>query len=240
LLTDLDSYGVDTSHVLRRDECTSEALIFLDAAGERTIVVIDKACDEAVPIPRTAISDADAVFVGYFGDYEPWLPAAMRGSRSLVVTAVPPQSSANDWCADVVIGSSADYARAWLDATYESVRERVGDRLRWVVVTRGEQGAEAYGPGEVVTIPAVATTQVDTTGAGDCFAAGLIHGLLQGVDMTRAGALGAFWAAAALNLPQSVPPRWATLRLGPADGDWWNRLAERRASGGAFVARTSP
>jgi sulfofructose kinase len=241
LLTHLNSYGMDTSHVLRRDECTSETLIFLDKAGEPTILVIDKACDEAVPVPRTAIADADAVFVGHFGDYEPWLPAALRASRSLVVTAVPPHDGADDWCADVVIGSSADYASAWLDTPYQCLRDRVGNRLQWVVVTRGELGAEAYGPDDVVVaIPALATTPVDTTGAGDCFAAGLMHGLLQGIDITTAGALGALWAAATLNLSQSVPPPWPTLQLGRADRDWWNRLVERRATDGGDVAMTSP
>ena len=37
---------------------------------------------------------------------------------------------------------------------------------------------------------------VDTTGAGDCFNAGLIAGLLRGLDLTRATALGCAAGAA--------------------------------------------
>ncbi len=37
---------------------------------------------------------------------------------------------------------------------------------------------------------------VDTTGAGDCFNAGLVAGLLSGLDLTRATALGCAAGAA--------------------------------------------
>jgi sugar/nucleoside kinase (ribokinase family) len=238
LLAELASYPVDTGYMLRYGECTPETLIFIDRAGERTILVIDKDCPKTVPVPHEAIAEADAVFVGCFADYGPRLPAILRHSRALVVTAVPPPGTVEDWCADIVIGSEADFSSAWLEAPYRHLRQRVGDRLRWVVVTRGAQGAIAYGPDALVNIPAVETVVVDTTGAGDSFTAGLMQGLLQGKDIATAGALGAHWAAVALKLPQSVPPRWSKLRLGAASGDWSARLAPQPGSHSTPVART--
>jgi sugar/nucleoside kinase (ribokinase family) len=59
-----------------------------------------------------------------------------------------------------------------------------------VAVKLGERGVLcADGPAlDQVSLPPV--TPVDTTGAGDCFNAGLIAGLLQGWPLTRAAALG--------------------------------------------------
>ncbi len=48
---------------------------------------------------------------------------------------------------------------------------------RLVVITRGADGALASLDGERLQVPAVATRVVDTVGAGDSFAAGLLHHL---------------------------------------------------------------
>ena len=66
-----------------------------------------------------------------------------------------------------------------------------------VVVKLGERGALcADGPVRYrVSLPPV--TAVDATGAGDCFDAGLIAGLLDGLDLSQAVALGC--AAGALS-----------------------------------------
>src|SRR5579859_892580 len=57
-----------------------------------------------------------------------------------------------------------------------------------VVVKLGERGAICGPEGPLVSIPPV--RPVDTTGAGDCFNAGLITGLLGGLDLPAAAALG--------------------------------------------------
>jgi sulfofructose kinase len=225
LLEELATWGVATDSVLRYGTCTPETLIFVDERAERTIVVLDKHCAKAVPAPYAAMADADGVFIGRYADFEPQLPTVLRQSSALVVTAVPAPEDTSGWFAHLVIGSCAEYPTSWLSAPYEELRRRVGPQLQWVVVTQGKLGATAYGPASIVRIPPVDAVVRDTTGAGDSFAAGLLHGLLQGHDMGTAGRLGACWAAAALRLPQSVPPRWAQLALGSAAGDWATLLA---------------
>jgi sugar/nucleoside kinase (ribokinase family) len=66
-----------------------------------------------------------------------------------------------------------------------------------VVVKLGARGAfcgQGGQGGQVVSVPAV--EPVDTTGAGDCFNAGLIAGLLDGLDLPHATALGCAVGAA--------------------------------------------
>jgi sugar/nucleoside kinase (ribokinase family) len=81
-----------------------------------------------------------------------------------------------------------------------------GDALRWMVVTDGARGATAYGPTGVVNVSAVPADVVDSTGAGDVFIAGLIHGLLGQKPIQEALGVGARWAAAAVGSPTSIPP----------------------------------
>jgi sugar/nucleoside kinase (ribokinase family) len=57
----------------------------------------------------------------------------------------------------------------------------------WVVVKRGPSGVVATGPsGERLAIPAPPAVAVDTTGAGDSLAAGMLADLSQGRDMSQA------------------------------------------------------
>lgn len=65
------------------------------------------------------------------------------------------------------------------------------------VVTRSEKGSRLIPrDGEAVDVAAIAPTKlVDTTGAGDAYAAGLLLGLARGYDLAQAGALGALAAS---------------------------------------------
>jgi sugar/nucleoside kinase (ribokinase family) len=50
--------------------------------------------------------------------------------------------------------------------------------------------------------------QIDATGAGDAFAAGVVHALLGHQRIEQAMELGAELGAAAVERLQSVPPEW--------------------------------
>jgi sugar/nucleoside kinase (ribokinase family) len=60
------------------------------------------------------------------------------------------------------------------------------------VMTRGKHGSELLVKGERHTIPAYATTAVDTTGAGDMYAGGFLFGLTQGYSVLRSGHLASY------------------------------------------------
>jgi sugar/nucleoside kinase (ribokinase family) len=65
-----------------------------------------------------------------------------------------------------------------------------------VAVTRGPRGSVVAAGDEVVEVAAVPVEEVvDTTGAGDLYAAGFLMGLARGVDLERCGRLGSLAAA---------------------------------------------
>ena len=96
---------------------------------------------------------------------------------------------------------------AWIvignDYEMELLTQRTGTRLEdlgaeLVVTTLGRQGSRIAAGGETHEIPAAAPrAEVDPTGAGDAYRAGLVTGLLRGLDLPAAGrvaALAASWA----------------------------------------------
>lgn len=85
---------------------------------------------------------------------------------------------------------------------------------RTAVVKLGAEGALVRTKGVTWHIPAVSVHAVDTTGAGDCWAAGFIGGLLAGLDIDAAGRLGAILGAEVVQVTgaQLPPAGWKRVR----------------------------
>jgi adenosine kinase len=65
-----------------------------------------------------------------------------------------------------------------------------------LVVTRGAEGSVIYTEGRTLTVPcAKPRAVVDPTGCGDAYRAGLIHGLLHGLDWERTGRVASLMGA---------------------------------------------
>ena len=71
----------------------------------------------------------------------------------------------------------------------------VGVDARLVFMTCGADGAMALDAGDLARVPGHAVPVVDTTGAGDVFAAGALYGLTHSLSPADAGKLGAFASA---------------------------------------------
>jgi ribokinase len=75
-----------------------------------------------------------------------------------------------------------------------------------VVVTLGEDGALWTDGDELIRVPAAAAEVVDTTGAGDAFAAGLLAARLRGAGVEKAVSAGCNLAARAVATAGARPP----------------------------------
>jgi adenosine kinase len=61
-------------------------------------------------------------------------------------------------------------------------------KVEALIVTRGSEGSMIYTKGRTLTVPSVKPRAiVDPTGCGDAYRAGLIHGLLRGLDWETTG-----------------------------------------------------
>lgn len=69
------------------------------------------------------------------------------------------------------------------------------------VVKVGKEGAYIQRGANRILIPAAGDLVVDTTGAGDFFAAGFLAGIAKGYDLEKSGKLGALLASRVIRVP---------------------------------------
>jgi sugar/nucleoside kinase (ribokinase family) len=199
------AHGVGTTGAFRAAAPSPRALILLDPGGERTILGLDhELAAAAYPVRELpSLDGAACVWVETYSRFP--LGVADRVRDGLLV-APPPGLDATAWPADLVIGSERQLPPDWGDAPLEPLRRLSEGRLRWAIVTRGARGADAYGVDGSIHVEAASAHQVDSTGAGDAFAAALVAALLHGCDMEGAMVAAADAGAAAVGVLQSVPP----------------------------------
>ena len=203
LLAELTATGIDVSALARVPTDSTRSLVLVDPEGERTIINLQR-CREAGPPRRLSLLEADAVYVRS-RDLDLAVLLAEVAKRGLVVAHVPPLD-AGSRPAHILVGSEPDLPPSFLADPWAAGRAIAGDGLRLVVVTRGPRGAEAFGASERVAVPALAVPVVDSTAAGDVFAAGLVHALALGRPTRAALQTAVAWGAATVACP-GVPSR---------------------------------
>ena len=77
----------------------------------------------------------------------------------------------------------------------EAACQALGERAASACITRGSEGALVHAGGRRSHIPALRVEAVDTTGAGDSFAGGVLFGITHGFDLETAAKLGSYAAA---------------------------------------------
>lgn len=80
--------------------------------------------------------------------------------------------------ADIVFMNQLEAMTITGERTIEAALLRLADLVRFVVVKRSEQGSSAAIDGQIHHAPGIPADVVDATGAGDCFNAGFLYGLI--------------------------------------------------------------
>jgi len=97
---------------------------------------------------------------------------------------------------DILFANEAELAAMTGTDEFEEGLAQLAAKVPMLVVTRGEQGAVAIAGADRASIPAQPIERlVDTTGAGDLFAAGFLAGQAKGLGLEASLTLGAIAAA---------------------------------------------
>jgi len=101
-----------------------------------------------------------------------------------------------DGMIDILFANENELLALCEHETFEAAVQHIHGKVPVLVVTRSEHGAMALVGDERVEVPAEPIARlVDTTGAGDSFAAGFLHGQAQGRSVKDSLRLGALCAA---------------------------------------------
>lgn len=244
LRSGLEHEGIDVRHVAVTQNCASGlAIVAVDDNGENAITVIPGANGRLTPEDirdaSNVIRDADVLMLQLEVPVEAVLAAidvARHSGTRVILDPAPALESFPPGLLDVDVACPNETEAAALTGMpIETLAdaERAADRLQQLgtgcaVITLGAKGALVREPGAASElIDSFAIEAIDTTAAGDAFAAALAVSLARGTTMARAvryacaaGAIAASRAGAQPAMPTAaeVAQMVATGRVSPPPG----------------------
>ncbi|MER9440409.1 ribokinase [Mesorhizobium sp. M0340] len=198
---------IDLSGVGETFASTGTALIMVGADGENVIAVVPGANDSVVPgdLSKAFLKNGDVVLLQLeipLQTVEAALDAARTAGAITVLNTAPFHSDAAGFLgkADYLVANETEFD-LYGEALSLSGRDRPARMRdyasrtgRTIVVTLGPDGVLAATPDDLLMVPALKITPLDTVGAGDTFcgyfAAGLAAGLPLDQALARAAAAG--------------------------------------------------
>lgn len=214
---DIRSGGIAFDTPARADDPpTARCLIFVTPDGQRTMNTYLGASQYLPPaaLDEAAIADAEILYLeGYLWDPEEpraamrrAIAAARDNGRKVAFTlsdAFVIERHGDDFRAmidageiDILFANHIELASLTGHEDFHVGIDALKDKVPMLVVTRSELGAVAATGGALFEVPAEPVERVvDTTGAGDLFAAGFLHGLVSGRPVAECLRIGAICAA---------------------------------------------
>ena len=97
---------------------------------------------------------------------------------------------------DILFGNESEIKSLYRVESFEAAVEATRKEARIAALTRSEKGSVVIKGGETHAVPAAPVARVvDTTGAGDLYAAGFLHGFTHGKPLAECARLGGIAAA---------------------------------------------
>jgi len=226
---DVESLGVDFL-VSPRDDvgATARCLILVTPDAQRTMNTFLGAAQrlEARDIDPAKVADAAILYLeGYL-----WDPAEPRAAMKAAIAAARDAGRkvaftlSDTFCVDrhrdgfwalinmgkidILFANEAELAAMTGSDDFEAALASLSAKVATLVVTRSERGAVAVRGNQRAAVPAEPIERlVDTTGAGDLFAAGFLAGEARGLGLEASLKLGAIAAAEVIQHYGARPER---------------------------------
>lgn len=204
---------------------TARSMIFVTPDGERSMNTYLGACVELGPEDVEA-DKASGAAVTYFEGYL-WDPP--RAKEAIRLTAQHAHAAgrqvsmslSDSFCVDryraefldlmrsrtvdIIFANSHEIKSLYQTSSFDEALAQIRKDCRIAAVTRSEKGSVIVSGDDTFVIEATKIRElVDTTGAGDLYAAGFLHGYTQGRDLKTCGDLGSLAAGLVI---QQIGPR---------------------------------
>ena len=114
---------------------------------------------------------------------------------------------------DILFANEAELCSLYQRNDFSEAAQDAAAEVKIAVLTRSEQGSVIFAGGESISLAAAPATVVDTTGAGDAYAAGFLTAYAKGRSLRDAGELGSQAAALAIGQIGARPPAEALRAL---------------------------
>ena len=190
---------------------TAQCVVLVTPDAQRTMNTFLGACVHVGPddVDAETVSAAQVIYLeGYLWDLPPAKEAFLKAARLAHEAGVQVALSLSDaFCVnrhresflqfvkehvDLLFANEEEIVALYQPADLDAALAAAGNDCRIVAVTRGAAGAAVLADEERIAIEAVPPRKlVDTTGAGDLFAAGFLYGTTQRMPLTVCGQLGA-------------------------------------------------
>ena len=213
---DIRAAGVHFDTPVLKDAAgTGRCLINVTQDGERTMCTFLGAANQltADDIDAALIGDSAITYLeGYLFDpaparaaFEAAAGAAHAAGRKVAITLSDTFVVARwraellafiEASADIVLANEGELGALFETEDFDAAAARLASMVEVAAITRGAQGSVIISGDERVTVPAYPVAKVvDTTGAGDQYAAGFLLGLARGLSLADAGKLGSLAAS---------------------------------------------
>ena len=196
-------------HISYSETHSGKAVVFVSPDGQRTFATYLGAAIEMGPDQMSAdiFSNYNIVHIeGYLLQNYDLIEAAMKRALSQKVRTSLDLASFNvvedhkDFLLQLIpnnidiLFANEDEARALTGLEPEEAVLAMGEMVPLAIVKTGAKGSLIYDRKTVTSVEAIPSECIDTTGAGDLYAAGFLYGMIQGKELSKCGAFGSVLA----------------------------------------------